>query len=318
MKKLLSFFILCLAFVSQAFCENAIPNNEIWYTSSDEEVTTLLNVCGVQIVSNTYENGLGRIVFDGDVTSIGENAFMYADNLTSVILPNSVTSIGDYAFICSYGLTSITLSNSLETIGKSAFEACYGLTSITLPNSVTSIGESAFDRCFNLTSITLSNSLTSIGESAFEGCSGLISINIPNSVTNIGKRAFSECISLTSIIIPNSVTSIGDCVFSRCSSLTDMYVYWDTPIKDVSIDLFGWSASIPDITLHVPSGTKALYEDADVWKNFGKIVDDASALNSVAVCDEEAPVYSLDGIRQNPSNLTPGVYVQRGKKMIVR
>jgi hypothetical protein len=30
---------------------------------------------------------------------------------------------------------------------------------------------------------------------------------------------------------------------------------------------------LPRRTLHVPTGTKALYKDADVWKDFEKIVE---------------------------------------------
>ena len=73
MKKLL----LLLAAVGVIFtaCENlsiddpqlpqsgevAIPNNEIWYTSSNGKIVTpnATDVFGANIVSNTYENGKG-------------------------------------------------------------------------------------------------------------------------------------------------------------------------------------------------------------------------------------------------------------------
>lgn len=75
-------------------------SNEIFYTSSNGKVVTPNNenVFGAIIVSNTYENGVGVIVFDRTVTSIGNDAFSYSHNLTNINIPNSVTSIGSCAF----------------------------------------------------------------------------------------------------------------------------------------------------------------------------------------------------------------------------
>lgn len=83
-----------------------IPNNQIWYTSSDGNIVApyvtgawdIKNAFGANIESNVYENGKGIITFDGNVTEIGYDAFYYCTSLTSITIPNSVTSIGDYAF----------------------------------------------------------------------------------------------------------------------------------------------------------------------------------------------------------------------------
>ena len=53
--------------------------------------------------------------------------------------------------------------------------------------------------------------------------------------------------------------------------MTDIYVNWQTPLgKNITKDVFSDQSSA---TLHVPYGTKSLYESADVWKDFGKIVE---------------------------------------------
>ena len=106
--------------------ENAIPNNEIWYTSLNGSVIKpyCSDVFGANIVSNTYENGKGLIIFDGDVTSIGYQAFPDCSNLTSITIPNSVTSIGEFAFPDCSNLTSITIPNSVTSIGEFAFYDC--------------------------------------------------------------------------------------------------------------------------------------------------------------------------------------------------
>ena len=57
------------------------------------------------IVSNTYENGEGVIIFDAPLTSIGYRSFYFCNTLTSVTIPETVTSIVSAAF---NGCTSLS------------------------------------------------------------------------------------------------------------------------------------------------------------------------------------------------------------------
>ena len=200
--------------------------NEIFYTSKDGKVVTPNNpdVFGAVIVSNTYANGLGVIVFDRAVSSVGDKAFYFRNNLTNIVLPDGVTSIGTSAFEYCDGLTNISIPNSVTIIETYAFYSCDNLTSITIPNSVSSIGYGAFASCDNLTSITIPNSVTSIGQYAFASCDNLTSIAIPNSVTSIGYYAFRYCTSLVSVNIGTGVKTIGDDTFRGCSSLTSINI----------------------------------------------------------------------------------------------
>ncbi len=236
-----------LASDSEAEEGNLPPANEIWYTSTDGNIVTPneISAFGVNIVSNTYENGQGVIVFDGDVTSIGDWAFYYCWRLVSVTIPDSVISIGETSFIRCESLTSIAIPDSVTSIGYAAFQDCSSLTSITIPESVTSIGEKAFYRCSSLTSVTIGNGVTWIGDWAFEECESLVSIVIPDSVTSIGNYAFEGCTSLpienniryadtyvvevtdktlTSYTLKENVRFIGDGAFSYCTSLTSVTI----------------------------------------------------------------------------------------------
>ena len=113
------------------------PSNEIWYRSIDKNIVNpnKSDVFGAGIVSNVYENGVGIITFDGDVTSIGNQAFDHCTSLSSITIPNSVISIGGSAFNSCSGLTSVTIGNSVTSIGSGAFNSCSGLTSITSLNT---------------------------------------------------------------------------------------------------------------------------------------------------------------------------------------
>ena len=132
-----------------------IPRNQIWYTSSDGSTITPYSflVFGANIVSNTYENGVGIITFDADVTYIGNYAFRGCTSLTSITIPEGVTKISGTAFYKCTSLTSITIPDSVTLIDGSAFRDCSYLASVTIGNGVTEIGEGAFYNCSNLKTV---------------------------------------------------------------------------------------------------------------------------------------------------------------------
>ena len=287
----------------EAVFEELNPNQAIYYTSNDGQVVwPYSSNFGVNLVYNTYTNGQGMMVFDGDVTSIGDYAFYDCSSLTSITIPNSVTSIGDEAFDGCSSLTSIVIPDSVTSIGDWAFSGCSGLTSITIPNSVTSIGDYAFYNCSGLTSITIPNSVTSIGDWAFYDCSGLTSITIPNSVTSIGDYAFYDCSSLTSITIPNSVTSIGYWEFYNCSGLTSITIPNSvTSIGDwafyncsglTSITIPNSVTSIGDYAFYDCSGLTSITCEATTPPTLGSI-NNLSSVTVVYVPSESVNDYKI-------------------------
>ncbi|MBQ8272864.1 MAG: leucine-rich repeat protein, partial [Tidjanibacter sp.] len=293
---------------------------KICYTSTDGNAVTpyATNVFGANIVSNTYEDGKGVIVFDSVVTSIGENAFYDCSSLASITIPDSVTSIGDFAFAVCESLASVTIPESVTSIGLSAFNSCsslvsvtipesvtsigegafYGcksLTSITIPDGVTSIGAQAFSWCTSLTSVTIGDGVTSIGIHAFSACSSLASVSIGNGVTSIEHEAFGGCSSLASVTIPDSVTSIGDWAFSYCSSLTSVYCKATTPPAGGS-SMFYNNASGRKI--YVPTESVEAYKTAEYWSDYADYIvgydfgGDSSDTNGV----KEVAAVSLGGM----------------------
>ena len=272
-------------------------NNKIYYTTSDNTKLfpiTDASLYGAILISNTYKDGQGVLVFDDAVTKIGGDAFYECSSLTSVTIPDSVTEIGNYAFSrCSNlqefkgkfasedgrcliidgvlysfapaGLTEYTIPDSVTTIGESAFEDCSSLTSVTIGNSVTTIGESAFWDCTSLTSVTIPDSVTTIGDYAFAYCESLTSVTIGDSVTSIGGEAFYYCESLTNVTIGDSVAEIGGNAFHYCSSLTSVYCKATTPPAGGSY-MFYSNASGRKI--YVPMESVEAYKSASGWSEY--------------------------------------------------
>ena len=123
----------------------------------------------------------------------------------------------------------------------------------------------------DLKTVVMEQGITSIGLQAFNLCQSLTDVTIPNSVTSIGNSAFYGCTSLTSFVFPKSVTSIGTSVFYWCELLTEIKVENPVPPAVSNGTFNGMFISMADITLIVPAGSKAAYQAADVWKDFGTI-----------------------------------------------
>ncbi|MBQ4395661.1 MAG: leucine-rich repeat protein [Paludibacteraceae bacterium] len=215
-----------------------------------------------------YRNEITAVVLPDGLTKIGNFAFYQCNNasLTSIDIPASVTSIGQGAFNNCTKLASVTIPSSVTSIGQGAFFKCSSLTSIHIPSGVTSIEGSTFAQC-GLTTINIPANVTTIGEDAFEHCNSLAAITLAEGLKSIGARAFMYCYPyLTSINIPASVTSIGIGAFSDCSSLADVTVHWETNIPTPAN--YAFDGIVSPATLHVPCGTKSVYEAEETWNSF--------------------------------------------------
>ena len=225
-------------------------SNEIYYTSSNGKVVTPYNpdVFGAVIISNTYADGVGVIVFDKAVTSIGEDAFRERyTNLISVVIPEGVTSIGSSAFYNCYGLTNVVIPEGVTSIGSYAFYQCDGLTNIVIPEGVTSIDNAAFRNCGNLISVELPESLTSLENSAFQDCKNLISVNIPQNIKSLNGETFKGCKNLKTITLPERLTSISYNAFDGCSSLTSIVI--PDNVTSISYEAFKECLSLESVVI---------------------------------------------------------------------
>lgn len=249
--------------------ERGVPNNMIYYTSSDGQVINVTgesSYWGASIVSNTYTDGRGIITFSGPVTKIGRDRFSRQSRLTSISLPSGVTMIDNFAFYQCSGLSSIDLSY-VTSFGGYVLEDCTSLSSVILNSSLTSIPRGLFYGCSGLTSVTIPSGVTSIGNEAFRN-SGFIVLELPSGVTNIGDNVFTES-DLISLTIPSSVTSIGVNLCYNCDDLIEVIMY---PTVPPSLGQGAFGMTSPDLLIKVPSGSVEAYKAASGWSMYANYI----------------------------------------------
>ena len=223
--------------------------------------------------------------------------------IKSVVVEPGVTSLSPYAFYNSgssanyKSLTHVSIPSSISTLSNNQFWQCpiqtvelnsealmLNITSSSnnlmyifgtqvrkyiLGDSVLTIGKYAFynQGDDSLRTIVLPQGLTTISAWGFGYLEHLQSIEIPANVTSIGGNAFSGCTNLRSVVIGSGVTSIASQAFRDCNSLTRVTSNAPTPPTIAASDAF----SLQD-TLLVPCEAKTLYQQAQFWQNFSKII----------------------------------------------
>ena len=146
-----------------------VPDNEIWYTTTDGEPISISAdvMASWNIASNEYDDGMGRIVFDREAYA-ERSIFQDADNLESVQLPESVTMIGWECFSGKESLVMVDMPG-VNRIRSRAFSGTALAGRFIVPEGVEIIEDGAFQYCPNLTELVFPESLKKMGFHIFDG-----------------------------------------------------------------------------------------------------------------------------------------------------
>ena len=135
----------------------------------------------------------------------------------------------------------------------------------------------------------------------FYGCTSLESVVLPSGLQHIYYQVFYNCKKLKRINIPEYVNQIGQSCFYGCTSLREVIVENPDPASiQLGANVFGGNVPLNLCTLYVPFGSKALYAEADTWKEFGNIVEirtHAQPKFSPIEADKTGYIYNI-GTRQ--------------------
>lgn len=191
----------------------------------------------------------------------------------------------------------ITFSDKLTRLGEYC-KGCYNLTEVTIPESVKSLS-GTFNGCTNLKKISapgvewldglsgtaLENidfpNLRYISGSCFYGCKNLKNVIVPEGVISVGGNAFGGCENLESLTLPGTVVEFGG--ISGCKSLKTISLCNPTPVTsgDYNYPIYFDTEMFLNTTVKVPAGSLEAYRNAEVWKGFFNIEEDASLVSNI-------------------------------------
>lgn len=95
------------------------PSNEIWYMSNDGQIVEpMVQDFGATCIDSIIEDGIGKMRFDGVVTSVGYYALGGRSNLAQIYLPEGLTYIGSQALAGCSNLYKVVFPSTLASMGS--------------------------------------------------------------------------------------------------------------------------------------------------------------------------------------------------------
>ena len=286
---------------------------------------------------------LRKIEIPNSVTQIYSNAFSYCPCLTEVKLPENIETLQAGLFAGCMAIEEINIPSNVTELKSEVFSGCGKLSSVTIPPTVEKIGAG----CFSGTSLSifeLAPSTTPIKANITflqnMNQTNIDCIRAGRDVTLYTSFDFNENSIITDIPAqlnperPVSRIELG----ADVTDFTWFPIYRGEEYTPTVADnaVLVSEATVPPVlgscsqaqfegmTVFVPENSLEAYRNAEVWKNFSSItgmsgIDKATATPART---PDAPVYDLTGRRVTDSlsnsRLAPGIYVQSGRKIIVR
>ena len=280
---------------------------------------------------------LKSVTIPQGVTNLGLGVFSGCTSLTSMTMPESVVSAENAVFEDCTSLSEVTLSPNLKSLpgylfshcehlksvtipqgvtnlGLGVFSGCASLTSMTMPESVVSTDYAVFEDCTSLSEVTLSPNLKEINQKMFLNCSSLAEIQIPESVTSVLSEAFKNCLSFKKFDLPENVNRLGDSLFYGCK-LDSLLIRGFIEHRWISASIFEGMGT----------ETKVFVQPSQVWDFRGAyrgwvypLPNETDGVTNIAgAVDVSSGLCDLQG-RKLHGKPTKGIYIQNGKKYVVR
>lgn len=132
-----------------------------------ESVFPSENVVIAKMVSHTYVNGVGRIVFDRDITRIPSYFFQKSNaNIILIKFPDVVREIGKFIFYGQNQIRDFAFPYQLREIDDGAFSNISMPNELSISPYINKIGSRCFN-CSNTSILRIRGTLTDCGSEAF-------------------------------------------------------------------------------------------------------------------------------------------------------
>lgn len=275
--------------------------------------------------SFAHSSGLEKIVIEGPVTEIHQNAFSITP-MREFEIPSTVTVMQKNVFVDSK-IEKLHFPASVSIPEGTPCTRCPELSTVTVdPENpwLTSLDNALYSK--DMTTLlfypayneylNLPESVTKIGAYSCSGCK-LKEVDVPDCVTTLDLWAFQGCADLEVIRFGRNVNKIGQDIVKDCSNLKAIYSYNPEPPTIASTTFSGFYA----LPLYVPEQSVEAYEEAEYWRNFLNIEgvkDIQTGIDIVETSDEStAEYFDLNG-RRVMSKPASGVYIKRSNNKVTK
>ena len=285
--------------------DKGIRSNPFWMCTALESIEV--------DAENPVISSLDGVLFSKDMKTLIN--YPGGARRTSYTVPGSVTDIKEYVFAGNPYLLKVVLPDELSSISSGTFANCINLEEVGLPHQLQSIPGAMFENCAHLKSIVIPENVTYIYDSAFEGCCSLTALSIPEGVTKIREYAFKGCTSLRSLDIPASVYWIERNVFENCK-LQTLYIRGVLNSSCIWPTLFNGMGTETDLYV-LPSEVSKFQQI--YGGNVYPLDDHIAGITDGIQADEIlSPLYDLQGRRLDSQPTNKGIYIQNGRKVVVK
>ena len=194
---------------------------------------------------------LRDVTIPAGVSTVSRNLFSSCNELTKVVFEGHIRNIGEQAFHSCDLLADVQFEMGLSgRINSNAFSYCAELEAFDFPVGVTEINDSAFAFCENLASVTFPEGLEYLGGSAFRE-TALTEVYIPESVTRIGYDPFVFCDELEHITLHTAAAEGIRQFMSVGDSFSWAHIIGNAP--ETTKEIFG--SQDDDFILYYDAGT---------------------------------------------------------------
>lgn len=268
-----------------------------------------------------YKSSIREVAFPSTVTAIGEYAFSESNISGELRVPGTVKEIMNYAFYSCKRLTSVVLEEGVETVG---WHSLWGpISSLVLPTTLTYMKSMAIDPYMNVDAssgifmpegdlwvFAKGATPAAINDFAFYYVYGDGHLVVPFDALELYRPAgpwsqFREYIRMGDVDADGNVNDLD------MELLMQYLAGEDVTLKNIYLADTNWDGHVDEDDL------TALQEILDEHEGFVTGVQTFSATTAAAA------VYSLDGRKvatddSRLSQLPSGVYICRGRKIVVR
>lgn len=230
-----------------------------------------------QTVTVTYQQWMPKPVSEVSTVNIPET-------VTHNGMTYTVTGIGFYAFGEQFGVEHVVIPKTVTNIADMAFRYCYDLKSVTLMGGSPTIGNLAFvyaggERDLYIYDLYGWCSIKYIHEESagnyhvplnghlFLNDEEILDLVIPSGIDTLNNTC-AGARYLKSITLPATIKAIKGQTFDGCDRLGDLYCKFADPQQVELVENAFIGIDKNACLLHVPYGTKALFQNAPQWKEF--------------------------------------------------